>query len=89
MYVVECADQTLYTGITNNLNRRLKQHNTGKGAVYTALRRPVKLLAIWSFSDRSTALKAEYAFKQYPRHKKLTLIDTKSPHYNGLFVEIR
>ena len=88
MYVVECSDHSLYTGITNNLNRRLKQHNSGRGAAYTAIRRPVKLLALWTFINRSTALKAEYAFKQYNRRKKLKLIQAKSPYYDGVFVEI-
>jgi predicted GIY-YIG superfamily endonuclease len=88
MYVVECSDHSLYTGITNNLNRRLTQHNAGKGAAYTAARRPVKLLATWIFMDRGTALKAEYAFKQYTRQKKLKLIHAKSPYYDGVFVEI-
>lgn len=88
MYVVECSDHSLYTGITNNLNRRLKQHNSGRGAAYTAIRRPVRLLATWSFIDRSTALKAEYAFKQYTRQRKLKLIQAKSSYYEGVFVEI-
>jgi len=88
LYVVECVDHSLYTGITNNLNRRLRQHNTGKGAAYTAIRRPVKLLATWSFADRSTALKAEYAFKKNSHQRKLKLIQSKSPYLNGEFVEI-
>jgi putative endonuclease len=88
MYVVECVDHSLYTGITNNLNRRLTQHNAGKGAAYTAVRRPVKLLASWCFPDRSAALKAEYAFKKNSREKKLKLIHAKSPYSRGVFVEI-
>lgn len=88
MYVVECVDHTLYTGITNNVDRRLGQHNAGRGAAYTAVRRPVKLLATWCFPDRSTALKAEYAFKKNSRQRKFKLIQAKSSYCNGKFVEI-
>lgn len=87
MYVVECADHSLYTGITNNLNRRLRQHNAGKGAAYTVTRRPVTLLAAWCFADRSEALKAEYAFKKNSRQQKLKLIQSKSSYLNGKFIE--
>lgn len=88
MYVVECADHSFYTGITNNLKRRLGQHNAGKGAAYTAVRRPVSLIATWRFDDRSAALKAEYAFKKNTRRRKLKLIQSKKPYFNGEFIEI-
>jgi predicted GNAT superfamily acetyltransferase len=70
LYVVECADKTLYTGIALDVHARLEQHNAGKGASYTATRRPVRLLAAWSFPNRSAALKAEAAFKKLTRAQK-------------------
>ena len=70
LYVVECADRTLYTGIALDVQARLEQHNAGKGASYTATRRPVRLLAAWSFPNRSAALKAEAAFKKLTRAQK-------------------
>lgn len=87
MYVVECNDQTFYTGITNNLDRRVDQHNRGKGAAYTASRRPVRLLAAWQFSDRSQALKAEFAFKKKTRHAKIAQIESQTVYRDGVFVE--
>ena len=88
MYVVGCSDQTLYTGITNNLERRIKQHNTGKGAAYTRARRPVKLLAAWQFKDRSSALKAEAAFKKQSKQAKVAQIELRSAYCNGDFINL-
>lgn len=87
MYVVECRDGSLYTGITNHLERRIQQHNRGKGAAYTASRRPVKLLGAWRFVDRTTALKAEAAFKQNTRKVKQEYLRSKSTYRDGVFVE--
>lgn len=70
MYVVECADGTLYTGYTTNIKRRIRTHNAGKGAKYTRARRPVKLIYEEAFASKSEALKAEYAFKQKTRQAK-------------------
>ena len=75
MYVVECSDGTLYCGITNSLDIRMKTHNLGKGAKYTRSRLPVRLRAFWPHEDRSTASKAEYAFKQLSRAEKLRRIE--------------
>ena len=69
-YVLLCRDGSLYAGYTNNLERRLKMHNEGKGAKYTRGRGPVKLLYSKAFNDKSEALKAEYEFKQWNRKKK-------------------
>lgn len=69
-YVCLCADQTLYGGFTTDLARRLEQHNSGKGAKYTRNRRPVKMIYHEEFSNKSAALKAEYAFKHQSRAKK-------------------
>jgi putative endonuclease len=73
LYVVRCSDGTLYTGITTDLTRRIRQHNgTLKGgAKYTRSRRPVTLLATRELPDRSAASKAEWAFKQLQRQQKL------------------
>jgi putative endonuclease len=74
VYVVECADGSLYTGITTDLNRRLEEHNSGKGAKYTKTRRPVCLRASWHFPDRSSASKEEARIKKLSRKDKLLLI---------------
>lgn len=75
LYVVECADKTLYTGITTDVERRIEEHNkTSKGAKYTCARRPVRLLAAWEHEDRSAASSAECAFKRLSRAHKLRRI---------------
>ncbi|GGI04113.1 MULTISPECIES: GIY-YIG nuclease family protein [Mammaliicoccus] len=73
-YILECKDHTLYTGYTTDLERRLKVHNDGKGAKYTKIRRPVKLVYHETFDNKSEALKREYALKQLSRKQKLALI---------------
>ncbi|GGI43332.1 GIY-YIG nuclease family protein [Mammaliicoccus stepanovicii] len=73
-YILECKDQTLYTGYTTDLERRIKMHNEGKGAKYTKIRRPVKLVYHEVYDNKSDALKREYAMKQLSRAKKLALI---------------
>jgi putative endonuclease len=76
LYVVRCADDTLYTGITNDLERRLAEHNAGRGARYTKSRRPVTMLAAWRFDDggRARAMQAEQHFKRLGRGRKLALV---------------
>ena len=64
MYVVECADGTLYTGYTTDVERRIKTHNAGKGAKYTKSRLPVKLIYQESFDSKEAAMSAESYFKQ-------------------------
>jgi putative endonuclease len=71
VYILLCADDTLYTGITNNLERRIKQHNEGKGAKYTKGRGPVTLVKSIECATKSEALKLEYKIKQLPREEKL------------------
>jgi putative endonuclease len=73
-YLVECADGSLYTGITTDPQRRLRQHNAGTGARYTKLHRPVKLVFIEEQIDLSSALKRERQIKRLPRPKKLELL---------------
>ncbi len=74
VYLVECADGTLYAGISNDLARRLQQHNDGSGARYTRSRRPVSLVYAEPAADRSSASRREYELKQLPRAHKLRLL---------------
>lgn len=76
VYILECNDGSLYTGITTDVIKRLDEHNTKTcGAKYTKFRRPVKLLYDESSSDRSSASKREYEIKKLTRLKKLQLIE--------------
>jgi putative endonuclease len=74
LYLVQCADDSIYTGITNNLEARLQAHNTGKGAKYTRGRTPVVLKAVFEFAGKSEASKAEYLLKKRSREEKLKLL---------------
>ncbi|MDF2037334.1 GIY-YIG nuclease family protein [Bacillus sp. CMF12] len=69
-YVLHCRDGSLYAGYTNDLEKRVKAHNEGKGAKYTRGRGPVDLVFSRSFSEKGEAMRAEYEFKQWPRKKK-------------------
>ena len=69
-YIVKCSDGSLYTGITNDLTRRILQHNLGKGAKYTKHRRPVELVYNEQHPNRSEASKREYAIKQLTKKEK-------------------
>lgn len=73
-YILKCSDNTLYTGWTNDLEKRLKAHNAGKGAKYTKTRLPVEIVYYESFEDKIDAMKREYAIKQLSRKEKLKLI---------------
>lgn len=75
-YILECNDGTLYTGWTNNLENRIKCHNSGKGAKYTRARLPVKLIYFEEFSDKREAQSREYFIKSLTRDKKLRLINS-------------
>ena len=74
VYVLRCADGSLYTGITTDLDRRLAEHNAGRAAKYTRTRRPVELAWCESASDRSAASCREAAIKKLSRHAKAMLI---------------
>jgi len=79
VYILECADKTLYVGSTNNLEKRLKEHNNLKcGAHYTKIRRPVKLKYSESLDSFSSARKREAEIKSWKREEKLKLISIKS-----------
>lgn len=77
VYIVKCCDETYYTGYTNNIEKRLKAHNEGKGAKYTRARLPVTLVYQEEYKDKSEALKREYAIKKLTRKSKEILIKTK------------
>ena len=70
-YVLSCKDLTLYTGVTTDVDRRVKEHNAKKGAKYTRGRTPVRLFYYREMKDRSSAQKLENAFKKLSRSKKL------------------
>ena len=72
-YLLQCSDNTLYCGITNDLEKRLAAHNAGEGAKYTRGRTPVKLKYSEPCADKSTALKREMEIKKLPRSEKLAL----------------
>lgn len=74
VYLLRCADGTLYTGCTNDLSRRLAAHNSGNGAKYTRSRRPVELVYREEVPDKSAALRREAAIKRLSRKEKLALI---------------
>jgi len=74
VYIVECSDGTLYTGISNDVDKRIRDHNSGIGSKYTKGRRPVKLLARWDCADKSDASKMEYRIKRLTREDKLRAI---------------
>ena len=75
-YIVKCKDKTLYTGWTNDLDKRIKAHNDGLGAKYTKSRRPVKLVYYEEYNTKQEAMSREYAIKQMTRQEKLKLIKT-------------
>jgi len=87
MYVLECSDHTLYTGITPDLSQRIMKHNKGHGAAYTKTRRPVTLIAAWQFPNRQAAMKAEIAFKRLQRQSKLDQISRKQNFQDASFVD--
>jgi putative endonuclease len=74
MYVLTCADGSLYTGYTVDVARRLRQHQAGKASRYTRARRPVALAGWWQFEDQRAAMQAEAAFKRLSRSEKLKLV---------------
>lgn len=74
VYIVECRDGTFYTGITTHLERRIDEHNTGRGARYTRSRRPVVLRYQEPQPNRSSALTREHEIKALPRRGKVELI---------------
>ncbi len=78
VYILKCADESLYIGITTNLERRLAEHNLSKrGAKYTKARRPVELVYSEKYETRGVASKREYELKQLTRQQKIDLYTSK------------
>ncbi len=75
IYIIRCKDKSLYTGWTNNLERRFKAHKEGKGAKYTKGRGPLELVYFEEFEERAKAMKREYEIKKMSREKKLKMIE--------------
>lgn len=81
VYILKCSDDSLYTGSTNNLEKRFLKHNESKqGAHYTKIRRPVVLVYSEEYKTVSEALKREIEIKSLSRKKKLNLIQSKKSH---------
>lgn len=79
VYILRCGDGSLYTGITNDLERRVAVHNSGKGGKYTRSHLPVESVYWETVPDKSTALRREWAIKALTRAEKLELIGTFKP----------
>ena len=77
VYLLQCVDGSYYCGYTNNLEHRLKAHNSGTASKYTRAHLPAKLVYVEKLSSLSKALKREYAIKQLSRKQKIALINTK------------
>ena len=79
VYILRCADGTLYSGYTTDLERRVAEHNRGTGAKYTRSRRPVEPVYRETFSEKGEALRREAALKRMSRAEKLALIRSGAP----------
>lgn len=74
VYIIKCSDNTLYAGITNNLERRIKKHDNKLGAKYTKARTPVKLVYKEKYLTRADALRREFQIKKLQKEEKMALI---------------
>lgn len=83
VYILECNDGTYYTGYTNNLPKRLKAHETGKGAKYTRGRGPFRVLLREMYSTKEEALKREALIKKWPKAKKRQVIEERREAYGA------
>ena len=79
LYLLACADGSLYAGITTDVERRWREHISGKGARYTRSHKPVRLLISRPFGSRSEALKAELAIKRLPKDRKFAALQAAEP----------
>ena len=75
VYVLRCSDDSLYTGYTTDVERRVAEHDAGEGAKYTRGRTPVELVHVESYDSKSAAMSREYEIKQLSRRQKLDLVD--------------
>ncbi len=84
VYILRCSDDTLYTGWTNDLGKRIKAHSSGTGAKYTRGRGPVELVYFEEFDDKKDAMKREYEIKKYSKSKKERLIKSSSKKFSDI-----
>jgi putative endonuclease len=87
VYIVQCRDLTLYIGMTDDVQARVKRHNAGRGAKYTRARLPVELVYFEEVPDRRTAMQRERALKKLSRKQKMELVNDfrgRSYGYSGL-----
>lgn len=75
VYILQCADNSLYTGVTTDIEQRVKKHNSKSGAEYTKFRTPVKVIYHEQYESKSEALKREFQIKSWKRSKKIVLIN--------------
>ena len=87
LYALRCADDTLYTGVTTDVRRRVYEHNSGRGARYTSGRRPVKLIGVWRFANQSAAQRAEARFRTLSRKEKLQRVAQRLPVAGSSFYQ--
>ena len=83
MYLVRCADDSIYCGWTTDLKKRVRAHNSGQGAKYTRSRRPVKLVYAEEFAEKREALSREWHLKRLSRAEKIRLIEKAGQKRNG------
>ncbi len=81
-----CSDKTFYTGTSNNVEKRVATHNAGKGAKYTKVRRPVKLMYSEELANKSEALKREIAIKKLSRQQKITLLKSNGINWQDYLI---
>ncbi len=74
VYILECRNKALYTGVSNNIKRRFKDHQTGKGGHYTSYNKPARILYTERYQNKAEAKKREQQIKHWSRNKKLALI---------------
>ena len=86
MYVLRCRDGSFYTGMTNDVSRRLSEHQAGRGSRYTRAHLPVTLVGVWEYPDRAEAMRAEAAFKKLRHSQKARKIETQETYREGPFV---
>ena len=79
VYLIECKDKSLYTGITTDIERRFAEHKAKKGGHYTSSKKVIKIVYSEKHPDRSSALKREFEIKGWRRKKKLNLIKSRKP----------